>query len=257
MRFFGCTSYDGSLYHGWQKQETTAETIQSHIDRCLSVLLRTEIITTGCGRTDTGVHAVGYYFHFDHFTTFDYNNIVYHVNKILPSGIVIHHITPVEEGLHARFDAITRSYIYKIKLTKNPFLPFHSEWLFQLDDAGFTLLNELANEIKIATNFSVYCKTGSDVSNYLCQVFSCNWTWNKTTGELLFHITANRFLRGMIRLLVGMMINVVRGKIKIQEAKASLHEQQALKMAWSAPAEGLTLHSVDYGKSYLPPISMV
>ncbi|MBP6398265.1 MAG: tRNA pseudouridine(38-40) synthase TruA [Saprospiraceae bacterium] len=257
MRFFGCTSYDGSLYHGWQKQETTPETIQSYIDRCLSILLRAEIVTTGCGRTDTGVHAAGYYFHFDHHTTFDYNIIIYQINKILPSGIVIHHITPVEDKLHARFDAITRSYIYKIKLNKNPFLPFHTEWHFKLDEAGFTMLNELAGEIKLATNFNVYCKTGSDVSNCICLVHSSYWTWNKTTGELFFHITANRFLRGMIRLLVGMMINVVRGKLNIADAKASLHEQQALRMPWSAPADGLTLHSVDYGKTYLPPVSMV
>lgn len=255
MRFFGCTSYDGSLYHGWQKQETTAETIQAYIERCLTLLLRSEISTTGCGRTDAGVHAAGYYFHFDHFSTFDYNNTVYHANKILPPAIVLHHITPMVEDLHARFDALSRSYIYKIKLSKNPFLPFHTEWLFALDESGFRLLNTLADEIKKASDFTRYCKTGSDVDNCICQIMDCHWTWNPVTGELHFHITANRFLRGMIRLLVGMMINVVRGKISLTEAQNSLHAQSPLKMAWSAPATGLTLHSVDYGRSYLPPMS--
>ncbi len=257
MRFFGCTSYDGTHYHGWQKQDTTPETIQAYIEKSLSILLRAPIQVTGCGRTDAGVHARGYYFHFDHFTTFNYNDVVYHANKILPAAITLHHIVPMDTELHARFDAERRSYIYKLKLDKNPFLPFHTEWPYALTQADFGLLNALAEEIKKAEDFTSFCKTGSDVENCRCTIYESYWTWQPNENELCYHITANRFLRGMIRLLTGMMLNVLRGKVTMEQAKAALHHQAALKMSWSTPPNGLTLHAVDYEKEELPPITMV
>lgn len=256
MRFFGCTSYNGTHYHGWQKQDTTDQTIQAQIENCLSILLRSEIQITGCGRTDAGVHARGYYFHFDYKSTFHYKDVVYHANKILPADIVLHQILPMNSDLHARFDAKKRSYIYKIKLEKNPFLPFHTEWPYALDEADFTTLNQLAAEVEKADNFSRFCKTGSDVENHHCIIYESFWTWNQANGELCYHITANRFLRGMIRLLTGMMLNVVRGKVGFEEAKSCLHQQKALKMVWSAPAEGLTLYGVDYEVPELPPFKL-
>ena len=119
MRFFGCTSYNGTHYHGWQKQETTDQTIQAQIENCLSILLRSEIQITGCGRTDAGVHARGYYFHFDYKSTFHYKDVVYHANKILPADIVLHQILPMNSDLHARFDAKTVVHL-QIKIGEKP-----------------------------------------------------------------------------------------------------------------------------------------
>ncbi|MBK8700957.1 MAG: tRNA pseudouridine synthase A [Saprospiraceae bacterium] len=210
MRYFGSISYDGSKFFGWQKQTNSQNTIQHHLDHCLSVLLRENIETVGCGRTDAGVHASGYYFHFDCTTAVEAKALLYHANQILPPEIVLHTVFQVGEQLHARFDAIHRSYVYRIKTIKNPFDAFHTFYAHDEVMQQQDILQKLAAMIGETSDFKHFCKTGSDVTSYTCVVSHSEWKFDQENHSYEYHITANRFLRGMIRLLVGMMLNAGR-----------------------------------------------
>jgi tRNA pseudouridine38-40 synthase len=245
MRYFGCISYNGTPYHGWQKQLNTDMSVQGKIEKVLTTLLRQDILTTGCGRTDTGVHAKKFYFHFDFDGSVFWKDIIYHANKMLDSTIVIHSMYLVPDQLHARFDATERSYTYKISQRKDPF-EYFSYYYPYISEKDIDTLNDIAKIILQSTVFTQYCKSNADNETDLCTIKSSYWTYDKHTETYEYHITANRFLRGMIRLLVGMMLNVARGKLSMEEITLSLQENKSLTTPWSVPAIGLTLHDIKY-----------
>lgn len=242
MRYFALISYNGTGFFGWQKQSKSNNTIQHHIDSTLSMLLREPVISMGCGRTDTGVHASGYFLHFDVSAKFDEENIKYKLNQILPPQIVVHDIFEVRADLHSRFNAISRSYVYRIKTYKDPFDQLH--YYYRNGDLNLDKLNVIATLIKNKTDFFSYCKSQDPGKTTLCNITHSEWRMVNNTFE--FHITANRFLRGMIRLLVGMMLNYNKGKITIEDVEASFLNKNQLPQILSAPADGLILHKILY-----------
>ncbi len=246
MRYFACISYDGTNFFGWQKQANSDNTIQCHLDHNLSILLKSEINTMGCGRTDSGVHAKNFYLHFDCTNEIEVSDLLYHMNKLLPKSIVFHDIFKVSDDAHARFDAQERSYVYKIKINKDPFDAFHYYYRYSNKNLSLEALNKLCAMILLASDFTSFAKTHTDVKTNLCAITHCQWTYDASTACYEFHITANRFLRGMIRLLVGAMLNVQRGKITIKSFEDALHHQKPLPLAWSVDACGLMLYGVKY-----------
>mgnify|MGYP001816121069 CR=1 FL=1 len=244
MRYFAHIQYNGAKFCGWQRQPHDI-TIQGELELTLSKVLRKETPIVGCGRTDTGVHASSYYFHFDIEEPL-HPYFASKINGILPDGIVIKSFIPVADEAHARFDATSRSYTYHITRQRNPFrldtsyhFPFYDKLNMELvKSAGQLLMNY--------EEFFPFCKTHSDVSNYKCRLDRCEWIQSSDKEELIFEVTANRYLRGMVRLIVGMCLNVGLGKITLQEVTAALETQTRLAKAHSVPPNGLFLSSVRY-----------
>lgn len=246
MRYFALISYNGTGFFGWQKQTKSNNTVQYHIDNTLSMLLREPVSSVGCGRTDTGVHASGYYLHFDVQADFEEKDIVYKLNQILPPQIAVHAIFKVRDDLHARFHATSRSYVYRIKTYKDPF--DHLHYYYKSGELHLNRLNEIAELIQHKNDFFSYCKSQDPGKTTLCSISHSDWKMVGNTFE--FHITANRFLRGMIRLLVGMMLNYNKGKITLDNIEASFSEKDKLPQIWSAPADGLILHKILYDEQF-------
>jgi len=237
-------SYKGTHFSGWQIQPN-APTIQDEIEKALSLLYNSKIDIVGCGRTDAGVHASKFYCHCDlegaHFKN---AQLAYKLNGILHNDIAIHEILDVQGGSHTRFDATSRSYIYKIHFHKDPFL---TEVSFKFNQAGkpdVRILNEAVQLLIGFDEFYPFCKAHAQNDTYLCDIQEARW---KEVGESLhFHISANRFLRGMVRLIVGMSLNVASGKLSLNEVREAMEKQERLKHAWSVPAEGLFLTDIKY-----------
>jgi tRNA pseudouridine38-40 synthase len=246
MRYFVCISYDGTKYFGWQKQANSDNTIQHHIDYCLSTLLKSEISTVGCGRTDAGVHAKNFYLHFDCDVEVNIEDTRYKANKILPPSIVIHAIRTMHDDAHARFDAYERSYVYRINLQKDPFEFFSYHCNLDPSTLNLSLFNELAAEVAKATDFAAFCKTNGSATTSICTIHRAEWMYKPDEAVLEFHITANRFLRGMIRLLVGAMLHVYRGKMTMAQFEDALQKQRPLPFPLSVEANGLMLYGIKY-----------
>ncbi len=247
MRYFACISYDGTTYYGWQKQAVSDNTVQAQIEKSLSTLLREEIVTMGCGRTDTGVHAKKFILHFDIENEIkDIKDLIYHSNKILPKSIVLHDVYPVEDHMHARFSAIQRAYVYKIKMVKDPFDFHHFYYTYKNTNLELSKLNELADTIMKSDNFEAFEKTRNQAYTSICKIKESYWTYDEAQQLYSYHIVANRFLRGMIRLLVGAMLNVMRGKISREDFDNAILKQIPINPAWSVDANGLTLHDIMY-----------
>lgn len=243
MRYFARISYNGTKYYGWQKQSRSDNTVQHLINQTLSILLKHKVETMGCGRTDSGVHAKDFILHFDSDTAFTFEQIIYKCNQILPADIVMHDIFVVKSDAHARFHAKQRSYNYRIKTYKDPFDNLHYYYRF---DKGFDFekLREIAALIPNYEDFSCYCKSKSSAKTRSCKVKECYWIYENGTYE--FRITANRFLRGMIRLLVGMMLNYQAGKLSKEEIIDSFELQKPLRLNTSVEANGLLLFDIKY-----------
>ncbi len=246
MRYFACISYDGTHFFGWQKQDQTTNTVQFHVDDCLSKLLRSTINSIGCGRTDSGVHAKDFYLHFDFDGDIDAEDLIYKANKMLPLTIAMHSVEKVADEAHARFDATERSYVYRIKTIKDVFDKQHFYYKYANKNIDLDAMNKLCALVLSANDFTAFTKTSTDVKTNICTIKRCEWLYNEATQTLEFHITANRFLRGMIRLLVGAMLNVQRGKISIKDFEAALLEQKPLAFQWSVDGGGLMLYGVRY-----------
>ena len=244
-RYFFKISYDGSPFSGWQKQ-SNANTVQECVEQGLSKLLRQPMDILGCGRTDAGVHASDFYFHVD-LSDDDYNEteIVYKLNKIMPPEISVNKMISVHKEAHARFDATSRAYCYRIHFKKNPFERKYSFRYNQSVKPDFELMQDTAKEIVLHNSFFPFCKTHSDVLNYNCNITRSEWL-KVSDYQYEFHIQANRFLRGMVRLIVGACLNIGTGKLKLQELNAALKRQERLQYALSVPANGLTLASIEY-----------
>lgn len=244
MRYFTELAYNGTLYHGWQKQPN-ALSVQEKVEEAFSTILNTAIEVVGCGRTDAGVHASQYFLHFD-FDREIPERFVGRVNLFLPKDIAIRKIFPVKEDAHARFDAIQRSYEYHIVFEKSPF-ETEITWQYYLaQKLDLGRLNEVASLLLKYQEFFPFCKTHHDAQTLECQLTRCEWVLDESNKRLVFHITSNRFLRGMVRLIVGACINVAAGKLAIEKVKAALDQQTLLEKSWSVPPEGLFLSEVKY-----------
>ncbi|MBI1227835.1 MAG: tRNA pseudouridine(38-40) synthase TruA [Bacteroidetes bacterium] len=244
MRYFSELAYKGTKYSGWQRQPN-ALSVQQVIEEAMSTILDAKIEVTGCGRTDAGVHASQYFLHFDFEGEFP-DEFLRRLNKLLPTDVAFRSIYEVKNDAHARFDAIRRSYEYHIVLDKSPF-EIDMAWHFPF----FDKLN--IGEMQIAAalllrygNFQPFCKSNTDVQTMECSLYHADWTIDEASRRMVFHISANRFLRGMVRLIVGMCLNVGLGKVELEEVKDALDRQVLLNKSWSVPAEGLFLTEVKY-----------
>lgn len=243
MRYFARIKYNGTNFHGWQSQKNTTETIQGKIEAAFAVFLPAPIEIVGCGRTDTGVHASDYFFHFD-LSDIDIDLVQYKLNSILPHAILIEDIIPVHNDAHSRFDAERRAYEYHLLERRDPFREHTSYWFATLNRLNIDLLHKSAALLLEYNDFDAFCKKGSDEKTRTCKIYRSEWI--KSDNGYIYHVEANRFLRGMIRLIVGMCINVGRGQISLNDVKYALDNQLRLTKDWSVPAKGLFLSKIEY-----------
>ena len=242
MRYFIWFSYDGTNYHGWQVQPNGI-TVQSELERCLSLLLRETITVTGAGRTDAGVHARQMAAHFDTDADFDAQLLTKKLNGLLHHDIAVDRIERVAPDMHARFSATSRMYHYYIHTQKNPFIQqFSQEMHYQLD---FERMNEAGRILLEYDDFGAFCKAGSDVKTTICHVTHAQWH-QTSPSEWYFEITANRFLRNMVRAVVGTLIEVGRGRMSLDEFRLVIEGKQRTKAGESMPAKALFLEKVAY-----------
>ncbi len=242
MRYFVKLMYDGTAYHGWQSQ-MNAESVQGLLQKSFSLILRQPIELYGCGRTDTGVHAREYYAHFDvEEKISSLENILYKMNSLLPHDIVIENIQEVKSDVHARFSAIRRTYKYYMSQKRDPFA-FNFEYFFspQLD---LDLMNTACGLMMAYKDFSCFSKSNTQVNNYICDISEAFWTLDR--GKLVFTISANRFLRNMVRAIVGTMIEIGLGKINLNEFRQIISHGNRSDAGASVPAKGLFLFRVEY-----------
>jgi tRNA pseudouridine38-40 synthase len=243
-RYFIKLSYDGTNYHGWQSQDN-AHTVQAEIENSLSVLLKENILITGAGRTDAGVHAKEYFAHFDVEVAFNKESIddlVYRMNSILPSDISILNIFPVKNDIHARFTALSRTYRYYICQSKDP---FHNNYAWRVfGDINVNAMNDAANSLFDYIDFTSFSKLHSDVKTNNCKIMLAQWT--EENDLLVFTITADRFLRNMVRAIVGTLIDVGKGKISLAEFKKIIENKDRSDAGYSVPAKALFLEKIKY-----------
>nr|WP_255670494.1 tRNA pseudouridine(38-40) synthase TruA [Mucilaginibacter sp. UR6-11] len=237
-------AYDGTNYHGWQTQPN-AVTVQEVLDKALSTVLRQPIETLGCGRTDTGVHAKEFFAHFDLVDSSaltDQGTFLRSINSVLPHDIAIKNIIPVHAGAHARFDAVLRSYQYHIHFNKDPFKHGYS-WLLR-DVPDLKLMNEAARIIMEHTDFSCFSKSNTQVKTNNCKISRAEWV--KEDDSIVFHISADRFLRNMVRAIVGTLIMVGKNEITPDAVRDIIESKNRSNAGASVPACGLYLTAVRY-----------
>lgn len=247
MRYFLELSYMGTAYHGWQIQ-ANAVTVQGVIGEALCRLLGSKTALTGAGRTDTGVHASYYVAHFDTAANIYENDrereeFVYHLNAILPGDIAVKSVAAVAESAHARFDAVSREYTYFIIPFKDPFRRL-TAWLYrgQLDTEA---MNAAAERLLVYDDFTTFCKLHSSNMTNICRVNQARWE-TMPDGTLVFTIRSDRFLRNMVRSLVGTLVDVGRGKTTVEGFEAALAARDLSLAGNTAPAEGLFLSDIKY-----------
>jgi len=250
QRYFIQLAYDGTDFHGWQIQPN-ATTVQELLDDAITIVLREPIETTGCGRTDTGVHARDFYAHFDMRSMendaqpVDLIKTVTSVNAILPDAIAIKRIIPVHAEAHARFDATSRSYEYHVHFNKDPFKINHS-WQLR-DKPDIALMNAAARIIMEHTDFSCFSKSNTQTYTNNCKITRAEWVYSEHC--LVFHITADRFLRNMVRAIVGTLMQVGRKEIQPEDVRTIIESKNRSNAGTSVPACGLYLTEIKY--SYL------
>ena len=248
-RFFISISYDGTAYHGWQVQPN-GHSVQAELQRCLSTLLREEIAVTGAGRTDAGVHARCMVAHFDFEQPIDEGQLTYKLNRILPRDISVQKVWEVPNDLHARFSAVSRTYHYYIHTQKDPFLRNYScELHYSLD---FAKMNEAAACLLQYEDFGAFCKSHADVKTTLCQVTQARWV-QQSSYSWYFEISANRFLRNMVRAVVGTLIDVGRGRLTVEDFCKVVEGKKRTDAGESMPAHALFLEDVSYGAIHNDP----
>lgn len=243
-RYFIEVAYNGSNYSGFQIQQN-ANSVQSEIEKALTVFFKTSFELTGSSRTDAGVHALQNFFHFD--TTFlpgqyALNKIVYNLNAILPEDIVVKSIKEVLPEAHCRFDAKSREYHYFLYANKDPFISNRAYFFpYTLD---LKKLNEAAETLLIYTDFTSFAKKNTQVKTFNCQIFKSSWV--QQNNQLVYIVQGNRFLRGMVRGLVGTMLKVGTGKLSVDEFKQIIENKDATKADFSVPGHGLFLVKVEF-----------
>lgn len=242
MRYFVELSYDGTPFVGWQRQPA-GDSVQSCLEDALSILFRKPLSIVGAGRTDAGVHAHQLFAHVDLDEHVD-QDLTFRLNKLLPKEIAVRNIIAVTQDAHARFDAVSRIYRYHITTQKNPFLQKRSyQFAKPLD---LDLMNQAAKILIDHKNFKCFSKSKTDVKTYVCDIQQVHWQQNGS--ELVFFIQANRFLRNMVRAIVGTLIEVGLRKISISDFEAILASRDRSQAGYSVPAHGLYLEKVNYPK---------
>jgi tRNA pseudouridine38-40 synthase len=243
QRFFIELSYLGTNYCGWQIQQN-AKTVQAELDKALSTLLREEISTTGAGRTDTGVHASFFVAHFDtnHKNLQWDTKLLVSLNEILPRDISVKEIVAVLPSAHARFSALSRTYEYRIARVKDPF-SINTAWLYKAD-LDVEKMEKAAAKLLEHTDFTSFSKLGTDVKTNNCKIYFA--LWEHKPSQLIFTIRADRFLRNMVRAIVGTLIDVGRGKTSLNEFVNIIESRDRSLAGTSAPAEGLMLTNIEY-----------
>ena len=241
MRYFLELSYHGKNYYGWQIQPDVIS-VQEKITTALSTILREEITIIGAGRTDSGVHASQMYAHFDVDKDLD-ENFTYKLNAILPDDIVIYRTIKVSDEAHARFDAVSRSYEYKIWMGRNPFL-LDTTWQLNYKNINIEAMNAAAKLLYEYEDFECFSKVKTDVHTFNCEV--TNAIWKLEGEELTFYVSANRFLRNMVRAIVGTLLDIGLGKKSVQDFRMIIESKNRSKAGVSVPAKGLFLTKVEY-----------
>ncbi|HTE02109.1 MAG TPA: tRNA pseudouridine(38-40) synthase TruA [Mucilaginibacter sp.] len=250
QRYFIELAYDGTNYHGWQVQKN-AVSVQEVLNKALATVLREPVETLGCGRTDTGVHAQEFFAHLDvnkNLTidhgpwTTDSDKYCRSINAILPDDIAVKRIIPVHPNAHARFDATLRSYEYHVHFEKDPFKVNHS-WELR-DKPDIELMNVAAKIIMEYTDFSCFSKSNTQTFTNNCKITRAEWVYED--GGLVFHISADRFLRNMVRAIVGTLMMVGREEIEPGEVRKIIESKNRSNAGTSVPACGLYLTEVKY-----------
>jgi len=248
MRYFAEIAFRGTNYVGWQMQPNGVS-VQQKLNEALRTILRYEGIScVGCGRTDAGVHAHQFYVHYDAKTELP-ENFLLRMNTVLPDDIAVLRNFPVAENAHARFDATRRAYEYMISFEKDAFGPDRVLWR-HFRDLDFELLQACCAVMKKYSDFPSFCKSkqGSKTTIvHLQEIY-----WRKEGDAFILYISADRFIRGMVRLVVGAMMQVARGKMSLEDFEDGINKGERLKLALSAPAHGLYLVSVQYASLHIP-----
>ena len=242
MRFFITLSFDGTNYHGWQIQPNS-DSVQQRLQEALSTLLRQPIEVVGAGRTDTGVHARMMVAHFDWEELIDGKQLAYKLNKFLPQDIAVQEVRLVDEEKHARFSATSRTYHYFIHMRKDPFQQAYSWQVpFKLD---FEKMNEAAKVLLEYRDFTSFSKVNTDTKTNLCDVKEAFWE-EIAPDRWRFTITANRFLRNMVRAIVGTLVEVGRGRLSPEDVRRIIEAKDRCSAGESVPAKGLFLVDIKY-----------
>lgn len=241
MRYFIQLSYKGTRYHGWQYQPN-AISVQETLNKALSVFFKKTIDVVGAGRTDAGVHAKQMFAHFDLDEIIDTSYYIHKLNSYLPKDIAIQAIYKVHDDAHSRFDATKRTYEYHINTQKNAFESDDS-WYY----SNFLNVEKMNQACKILfqyTNFQCFSKVHTDVNTFDCKIYEA--FWQQENANLIFTISADRFLRNMVRAIVGTMVNIGLEKITLQEFKTIIESKDRNKAGFSVPAHGLYLTKIEY-----------
>ena len=248
MRFFITLSYDGTRYHGWQIQPN-GDSIQQRLQEALSTLLRQPIEVVGAGRTDTGVHARMMVAHFDwkgemvNGQWSMVNDLPYKLNRLLPPDIAVQEIRQVPDDMHARFSATSRTYHYFLHTHKDPFIYAYSWQVpYKLD---FGKMNEAAQVLLEYKDFTSFSKVNTDTKTNLCDIKEAHWD-EEAPGQWCFTITANRFLRNMVRAIVGTLVEVGRGKLSIEDVRRIIEAKDRCQAGESVPGKALFLVDIKY-----------
>jgi len=244
MRYFLEVSYKGTEYSGFQAQQN-ANTIQAEIAKALLILLKQQIVLTGSSRTDAGVHALQNYFHFDCIGKIAIG-IIYNLNAVLPGDIVIKNLFQVSADAHCRFDAISREYKYFIYRHKDPFLKdrgFYFPYKLELEK-----MIDAAELIKGYNDFTSFSKRNTQVKTFECSIYESEWLLENDC--LIYHVKANRFLRGMVRALTATMLQIGRTKLSLGDFKSLIEAKDCTKATFAVPAHGLFLCGVEYPEGY-------
>jgi tRNA pseudouridine38-40 synthase len=240
-RYFITFSYDGTAYHGWQIQPHSIS-VQEQLQKALSTLLRQTIEVVGAGRTDTGVHARKMVAHFD-FGELDCSQLVYKLNKMLPKDIAVYKVEQVSEDMHARFSAKSRTYHYFLHLSKDPFLRAYSWQMY--GDLDFDLMNKAALVLMEYRDFTSFSKVNTDTKTNDCTITEAHWD-RVGDNQWRFTISANRFLRNMVRAIVGTLVEVGRGKLTIEQLRQVIEAKDRCRAGDSVPGNALFLVEVLY-----------
>ncbi|SMG52547.1 tRNA pseudouridine38-40 synthase [Marivirga sericea] len=241
MRYFFTIAYKGTNYHGWQKQPN-AIGVQQKVEEVFSRILNREIEIVGSGRTDSGVHATAQVFHCDVSETINPKQLLYKANKMLPHDVALKHVQHVKNDAHSRFDATLRAYQYHIVTEKNPFA-INQAYIFtkELDIVKMNLASE---KLTIYQDFECFSKVKTDVYTFNCDIFEAFWKQEQDT--LVFHIKANRFLRGMVRAIVGTLLDVGQNRLDIEDFEQIIRKRNRKLAGRAVPANGLYLTEVKY-----------
>jgi tRNA pseudouridine38-40 synthase len=241
MRYFFEISYNGTAYNGWQSQNN-AKGIQSVVEDCLGKIFGAETKATASGRTDAGVHCEQQFFHADVDAGIDTEHSQFRLNAILPPDIVIHSIRKVRDDAHARYDAMERTYQYRMVLKKNAFARGLAWYFFK--DLDIPTMNAAAALLAGAHDFTSFSKVNTDVKNFVCDIKTAQWQREK--DRLEFTITSNRFLRGMVRAVVGTLLDVGQGRTTLEEFAGIISSKDRREAGQNVPPYGLYLVSVRY-----------